>query len=275
MEVFSRSTGVEDDEEALKWAALERLPTGLRIRRGLLTEAEGQAREVDIRNLGLLERRSLIERLVKNAERDNENFLLKLKERIDRVGLDIPTIEVRFEHLDVEAEVYVGSRALPTILNFSFNIVEEILNYLHILQSRKTTLRILQDISGIIKPQRLTLLLGPPSSGKTTLLLALAGKLSKDLKFSGRVKYNGHGMEEFVPQRTSAYISQHDLHIGEMTAAALEGQEANVAVDYILKILGLEVCADTMVGDELVRGISGGEKKRVTTVYHSESCADL
>lgn len=84
MEVFSRSTGVEDDEEALKWAALERLPTGLRIRRGLLTEAEGQAREVDIRNLGLLERRSLIERLVKNAERDNENFLLKLKERIDR-----------------------------------------------------------------------------------------------------------------------------------------------------------------------------------------------
>lgn len=75
---------MENDEEALKWAALERLPTALRIRRGLLTETEGQTREVDIRNLGLLERRSLIERLVKNAERDNEKFLLKLKERIDR-----------------------------------------------------------------------------------------------------------------------------------------------------------------------------------------------
>ena len=36
-------------------------------------------------------------------------------------------------------------------------------------------------------------------------------------KFTGKVTYNGHGMEEFVPQRTSAYISQHDLHIGEMT----------------------------------------------------------
>lgn len=34
---------------------------------------------------------------------------------------------------------------------------------------------------------------------------------------SGRVTYNGHGMDEFVPQRTSAYISQNDLHIGEMT----------------------------------------------------------
>lgn len=29
--------------------------------------------------------------------------------------------------------------------------------------------------------------------------------------------YNGHDMKEFVPQRTAAYISQHDLHIGEMT----------------------------------------------------------
>lgn len=38
-----------------------------------------------------------------------------------------------------------------------------------------------------------------------------------NVKSSGRVTYNGHGMEEFVPQRTSAYISQNDLHIGEMT----------------------------------------------------------
>ena len=34
---------------------------------------------------------------------------------------------------------------------------------------------------------------------------------------SGRVTYNGKGLEEFVPQRTSAYVSQYDNHIGEMT----------------------------------------------------------
>ncbi|XP_020415180.1 pleiotropic drug resistance protein 1 isoform X3 [Prunus persica] len=155
----------------------------------------------------------------------------------------------------------------------------------------------------------MTLLLGPPSSGKTTLLQALAGKLNLDLKLSGRVTYNGHEMNEFLPQKTAAYISQHDLHIGEMTvretlafsarcqgvgtrydmlaelsrrekaanikpdpdidvfmkAIATEGQEVNVVTDYILKILGLEVCADTKVGNDMLRGISGGQRKRVTT----------
>ncbi|KAF5726223.1 pleiotropic drug resistance protein 1-like isoform X2 [Tripterygium wilfordii] len=310
MEVFSKSSREEDDEEALKWAAIERLPTYLRVRRGILAEAEGQAREIDINDLGLLERKNLLDRLVKIAEEDNERFLLKLKERIDRVGIDMPTIEVRFEHLNVEAEAYVGGRAVPTIFNFCVNTLEGVLKFLHIFPSQKRPLPILNNISGIIKPGRMTLLLGPPSSGKTTLLLALAGKLDKDLKVSGSVTYNGHGMKDFVPQRSAAYISQYDLHIPELTvretlnfsarcqgigsrygmleeltrrekaenikpdpdldlymkAAVLNGQqESNVVTDYFLKILGLEVCADTLVGDEMIRGISGGQKKRVTT----------
>ncbi|XP_021298773.1 pleiotropic drug resistance protein 1-like, partial [Herrania umbratica] len=309
VEAFSRSSRDEDDEEALKWAALEKLPTVARLRKGILTSSQGAANEIDVHDLGWQDRRTLLERLVKVAEEDNEKFLLKLKNRIDRVGIDLPTIEVRFEHLNIDAEAFVGSRALPTVLNFTARIFEGFLNDVGILSSRKKHLTILKDVSGIIKPGRLTLLLGPPSSGKTTLLLALAGKLDPALKCSGRVAYNGHGMHEFVPERTAAYISQHDLHIGEMTvretlafsarcqgvgdryemlaelsrrekqanikpdpdidvfmkAVATEGQEANVITDYILKILGLEVCADTMVGDEMLRGISGGQRKRVTT----------
>lgn len=86
LDVFSQSSrqGHEDDEEALKWAAIERLPTYLRIRRGLLSEAEGHAREVDIEKLGILERKHILERLVKIAEEDNEKFLMKLKSRIDQ-----------------------------------------------------------------------------------------------------------------------------------------------------------------------------------------------
>ncbi|KAI3860698.1 hypothetical protein MKX03_014734 [Papaver bracteatum] len=308
-EVFSRSSRDEDDEEALLWAALERLPTYNRIRKGIPTDDGKEIKEIDIKNLGFQEKKQLIERLLKVAEEDNEKFLFKLKNRIDRVGIDIPTIEVRYENLTIDAEAYAGSRALPTILNYFANYVEGCLSFIHILPSRKKPIRILNDISGVIKPLRLTLLLRPPSSGKTTLLLALAGRLDKNLAVSGKVTYNGHEMYEFVPQRTSAYISQYDLHIGEMTvrqtlnfsarcqgagtgydmlaelsrrekvanikpdpdidvymkSAALEGQEASVVTDYILKILGLEVCADTMLGDEMVRGVSDGQKKRVTT----------
>ncbi|KAL5052747.1 hypothetical protein RYX36_033429 [Vicia faba] len=49
------------------------------------------------------------------------------------------------------------------------------------------------------------------------LLLALYGKLDPSLQLAGSVTYYGHGLNEFVPPRTAAYISQHDVHIGEMT----------------------------------------------------------
>ena len=84
MEIFSRSCQEKEDEEALKWAVLERLPTYLRMRKGLLTNVEGEAREIDIKSLGLLERKALLDRLVKIVEEDNDKFLIKLKERIDR-----------------------------------------------------------------------------------------------------------------------------------------------------------------------------------------------
>ncbi|KAK1259793.1 putative pleiotropic drug resistance protein 7 [Acorus gramineus] len=302
-DVFGRSIREEDDEEALKWAALEKLPTYDRLRKGIITTVE-----VDIRELGFQERKNLLERLVRVAEEDNEKFLLKLRNRMERVGIDNPTIEVRFEHLSINAEAYVGNRGVPTFINFFSNKVEGLLNYLHIIPSGKRPVSILNDVSGIIRPGRMTLLLGPPGSGKTTLLLALAGKLDSSLQVLGKMTYNGHGMDEFVPQRTSAYIGQHDVHIGEMTvretlafsarcqgvgtrydmltelsrrekeanikpdpdidmymkASSTEGAEY-VVTDYILKILGLDICADTMVGDAMLRGISGGQKKRVTT----------
>jgi hypothetical protein len=75
----------EDDEEALRWAAIEKLPTYDRMRKGILTGAgAGGIEEVDIQGLGMQERKNLIERLVRTAEEDNERFLLKLRDRMER-----------------------------------------------------------------------------------------------------------------------------------------------------------------------------------------------
>ncbi|XP_071901429.1 ABC transporter G family member 29-like [Coffea arabica] len=312
-----KSGRAEDDEEALRWAALEKLPTYDRLRKTVIksfieNDSHGNKivhKEVDVRKLGLDERQEFIDRLFKVAEEDNEKFLKKLRNRIDKVGISLPTVEVRFEHLTMEAECYIGDRALPTLPNAIRNVAESSLSCLGIRLAERAKITILKEASGIIKPSRMTLLLGPPSSGKTTLLLALAGKLDPSLKVKGGISYNGHGLNEFVPQKTSAYISQTDVHVGEMTvketldfsarcqgvgsryelltelarrerdagifpeaevdlfmkATAMEGVESSLITDYTLRILGLDVCRDTIVGDEMLRGISGGQKKRVTT----------
>ncbi|KAI8546462.1 hypothetical protein RHMOL_Rhmol07G0119800 [Rhododendron molle] len=128
-EVFSFSSNEEQDEEALKWASLEKLPTFARIRTGILSEEEGRIREIDVKKLGAIEKRNLVERLWRIAEEGNENFLLQLKERINRVGIAFPNIEVRFQNLNVDAEAYVGGRALPSIFNFFFNAFQTVTVY--------------------------------------------------------------------------------------------------------------------------------------------------
>ncbi|KAH7553400.1 hypothetical protein JRO89_XS12G0007500 [Xanthoceras sorbifolium] len=319
LEAWNAPSGVFDqserqnDEEELRWAAIERLPTYDRLRKVVLRQVLDNGKvvhgEVDVTNLGMQDKKQLMESILKVVEEDNEKFLRRLRDRTDRVGIEIPKIEVRYEHLSVEGDVHVGSRALPTLINVYMNAIEGVLGFLHLIPKNKRKIQILNDISGVVRPSRMTLLLGPPGAGKTTLMLALAGKLGNDLKSTGKVTYCGHELHEFVPQRTCAYISQHDLHYGEMTvretldfsgrclgvgtryemlaelsrrekeagikpdpeidafmkATAVAGQETSLVTDYVLKILGLDICADIMVGDDMKRGISGGQKKRVTT----------
>ncbi|KAK1319195.1 Pleiotropic drug resistance protein 3 [Acorus calamus] len=77
------------------------------------------------------------------------------------------------------------------------------------------------------------------------------------LQAKGEVTYNGFSMEEFIPEKTSAYISQNDLHIPEMTVRE--------TIDFSARCQGVGSRSDTIVGDAMRRGISGGQKKRLTT----------
>ncbi|NXW54036.1 ABCG2 protein, partial [Eurystomus gularis] len=138
---------------------------------------------------------------------------------------------------------------------------------------RKTSDKeVLRDVNGIMRPG-LNAILGPTGSGKSSLLDILAAR--KDPRgLSGDILING------APQPanfkcTSGYVVQDDVVMGTLTvrenlkfSAALrlpksvKEQEKNERVNQIIKELGLSKVADSKVGTQFTRGVSGGERKR-------------
>ena len=72
-----------EDEEALRWAALERLPTYSRVRRGIFENIVGDTKEVDVGELETQEHKLLLDRLVSSVEDDPEQFFEKMRLRFD------------------------------------------------------------------------------------------------------------------------------------------------------------------------------------------------
>ena len=85
--VFSRSER-QDDEEELRWASIERLPTYDRLRKGVMKQVLENGRvvhdEIDVTNLGMQDKKQLMESILKIVEEDNEKFLTRLRLRTDR-----------------------------------------------------------------------------------------------------------------------------------------------------------------------------------------------
>lgn len=68
------------------------------------------------------------------------------------MGVTQPKVEIRYENLTIEAGVYVGSRALPNLLNAARNSVESILRTLHLRKDNRRRFQILREVSGVLKP---------------------------------------------------------------------------------------------------------------------------
>lgn len=83
---------VVDEECALQWAAIERMPTNDRVRSSLLEVSDGneaagfgkRKRVIDVTKLGDLERHMFIEKLIKDIEHDNLHLLQKIRKRMDK-----------------------------------------------------------------------------------------------------------------------------------------------------------------------------------------------
>ncbi|TDH71932.1 hypothetical protein CCR75_006903 [Bremia lactucae] len=219
------------------------------------------------------------------------------------LGKVLPQMEVRFEDVSITAEITVKDKddikvELPTLLN-------EFMKGIRGLGAKKHSVKkqILKNVSGIFKPGTITLVLGQPGSGKSSLMKLLSGRFSthKNVTIEGEITYNGAPAKQLLrrlPQFVS-YVAQSGKHYPSLTVketlefahaccggglverkaqhftkGTLEENEAaqNAAramykhyPDIVIQQLGLDNCQNTVVGDAMTRGVSGGERKRVTT----------
>lgn len=134
---------------------------------------------------------------------------------------------------------------------------------------------LLTSVSASLRPGTLTAILGGSGSGKTTLLNTISARISSPrLSRSGHVLFNGRPALSSV---RSAYVTQTDVLLPTLTAretlqysadlrlpAPSTAAERARLVDEVIAELGLREAADTRVGNHVHRGLSGGEKRRVS-----------
>ncbi|KAK1143727.1 hypothetical protein N8T08_006128 [Aspergillus melleus] len=152
-------------------------------------------------------------------------------------------------------------------------------------QRRSPPKLILKDFNGLLESGQLLLVLGRPGSGCSTFLKSLCGEVyGLDVDKRSVLHYNGVSqsgmMKEFKGEVVyNQEIDKHFPHLTvgqtlEFAAAArmpsqrLQGasraESAKYMTQVIMAVLGLSHTYNTKVGSDFVRGVSGGERKRVS-----------
>lgn len=148
--------------------------------------------------------------------------------------------------------------------------------------AKASKISILKPINARFEPGILNVIMGPSGSGKTSLLNSMASRLhstfSTRYQNSGTMTYGGSVPSEDVIRSVASYVCQDDdallptltvretLHYaaGLRLPVWMSNEEKKQRAESVLVKLGLKDCADNLIGNELVKGISGGEKRRVT-----------
>jgi ABC-type multidrug transport system ATPase subunit len=202
------------------------------------------------------------------------------KDREARSGFKPRELGVTWKGLNVDvvsAEAAVQENALS-----QFNIPKLVSESRH----KKPLRRILSDSHGCVKPGEMLLVLGRPGSGCTTLLNMIANRRRGYASVSGDVWYGSMTPEEAKAYRGQIVMNSEEeiffptLTVGQTLDFAtrvkiahhipddVESQEALrvETKEFLLESMGISHTHDTMVGNEYVRGVSGGERKRVSII---------
>ena len=131
---------------------------------------------------------------------------------------------------------------------------------------------VLKDVNCMAKPWEISAIVGPSGAGKSSLLEILAGKASPQ---SGSILVNQEPVDKAKFRKFSGYVTQKDTLFPLLTVEEtimfiaklrlnLPQEQLRYRVKSLILELGLSHVARTRIGDERVRGISGGERRRVS-----------
>ncbi|KAK0603562.1 hypothetical protein LWI29_006285 [Acer saccharum] len=134
---------------------------------------------------------------------------------------------------------------------------------------------ILQGLTGYAEPGKVLAIMGPSGCGKSSLLDALAGRLSSNTQQSGEILINGH--KETLAFGTSAYVTQDDTLMTTLTVKeaiyysaqlqlpdSMSKSQKKERAEITIKEMGLQDSMDTRIGGWTKKGLSGGQKRRVS-----------
>jgi len=217
---------------------------------------------------------------------DLEDMLRGNKLMEEEVGIKGKQIGVIWDNLTVKGmggtKIYVPTfpDAFTGFFGFPFKKAARMLGIVR----RGEELDILHNFRGVAKPGEMVLVLGRPGAGCTTFLKVIANQRFGYTTVDGEVLYGPFTNKEFEEQYRgeAVYCQEDDVHHPTLTVKqtlgfALEtkvpGQRAgglsvaefrDKVVDMLLRMFNIVHTKDTIVGNSFVRGISGGERKRVS-----------
>ncbi|TFY58327.1 hypothetical protein EVG20_g8195 [Dentipellis fragilis] len=226
---------------------------------------------------------------------DLREYLSSSNEANEAAGIKHKHVGVSWENLEVKVpggfntKLYVrtfGDEVWQFWVMPFFTLWAWIKAMLPAVEKQIPTRTILHKSSGVLRPGEMCLVLGTPGSGCSTFLKTIANERGEFYSIDGDVRYAGIDAAEMAKTYKGelVYNAENDIHIPTLTvgqtlnfalstktpgpkgrAPGVSRKDFNSSVkSMLLRMLNISHTEDTLVGDEFVRGVSGGERKRVS-----------
>ncbi|KAF5312934.1 hypothetical protein D9619_002752 [Psilocybe cf. subviscida] len=225
---------------------------------------------------------------------DLREYLTSSNDANQKAGIKHKNVGIVWEDLQVEvaggfdSKFYIGTLGGAVVNFIMVPLMSLWMLFARFLPAKKdfVTRTILHKSTGVLKPGEMCLVLGCPGSGCSTFLKTIANRREGYARVSGNVLYAGIEAEEMQKYYKGevVYNQEDDIHIATLTVAqtlafalstktpgpngrlpGISRKEFDEEVsNLLLRMLNISHTKETLVGDEFVRGVSGGERKRVS-----------